>query len=285
VKGHASRRKKASEFTWAETLNDNADKLATAARAVQSKPAALHWPEQHISIDGPRDRISGRLNHEIRYCCTEPDLLSYWQQRFLWTKAQVKSIDLVETRATSRKTRPEMAHRIQKLRCGWLPVNSREARLDPDRVSGCSACLVANLVPKTVDHIFQCTKQKRRATILERFSSFSAEFRRVKTSKSIIAALHAGATAWVEQQEPPRVNSLNIPQNKLGDLIRLAYAKQTSLGWNNLFRGFWSNSWQLAQEEQFCMYRVGNYKTPAGKYGQQMHKCGPSTHLRQYGLS
>ena len=66
--------------------------------------------------------------------------------------------------------------------------------------------------------------------------------------------------AWAEQCDPPPVESLNLPTNKLGDLIRLAYAEQTALGWNVLFRGFWVTSWRLAQEEQFRMYRSREVK-------------------------
>jgi hypothetical protein len=149
VKGHARRRKKPSKFTWAENLNDQADALATEARDIRGLHDKSHWLEQHIRIVGPRWRISGRLDHEIRYCCTAKDILSYWQQRFQWTNEQASSIDIAATTAVSRKIRPDMARRIQKLRCGWLLVNNRETRSDPDRVSGCSACSSSNLTPET----------------------------------------------------------------------------------------------------------------------------------------
>jgi hypothetical protein len=244
-----------SDFTWEESLNDYADILATEAREVRSTPDSSHWPEQQISIEGQRGRISGRIDHEICYCCTSTDLLSYWHQRFQWSKTQVNSIDLDGTRAASKKLRPEMARRIQKLRCGWLPVNSRESRSDPDRVSGCSACSTANLVPETVDHVFQCPAPARRTALLAQFSSFVVDFRSRKTSKSLITALYPGAIAWAEHRKPPNVESLNLPANRLGELIRQAYIEQTSLGWNVLFRGFWVTSWRLAQDEQFSMYR------------------------------
>jgi hypothetical protein len=108
-----------------------------------------------------------------------------------------------------------MARQIQKLRCGWLPVNSRESRSDPDRVSGCSACSTANLVPETVDHVFQCPAPARRTALLARFSAFVADFRSRKTSKSLITALYAGARAWAEHRDPPNVESLNLPENRL----------------------------------------------------------------------
>jgi hypothetical protein len=61
--------------------------------------------------------------------------------------------------------------------------------------------------------------------------------------------------AWAKQREPPPADSLDLPDNRLGQLILQAYAEQTSLGWNVLFRGFRATSWRLAQEEQFRMYR------------------------------
>jgi hypothetical protein len=94
----------------------------------------------------------------------------------------------------------------------------------------------------------------RQTALLARFSSFVANLRSRKTSKSLIAALQAGAMAWAEQREPPTMEGLNLLENRLGDLIWLAYTEQTSLGWNVLFLGFWVTFGQLAQEEQFCMY-------------------------------
>ena len=239
VKGHASRRKKVAEFTWAETLNDHADRLATNARELRSKPGSPHWPEQPISIEGPRGRISGSLDKEFTYCCTATDLLSYWQQRFHWSKAQVNSIDLLGTQLASKKIQPDMARQIQRLRCGWLPVNNREARCDPDRTTGCSACSPSNLIPKTVDHLFQCTVMARHRAITKRFSNLLVHFRSMKTLPHLISAIQTGAMAWVEQHEPPPVDSIELPETRLGKLIWQAYIEQTSLEWNVIFRGFW----------------------------------------------
>ena len=255
VRGHAIRRKKRQDFTWAEILNDHADKLATSARTNKSTLDFLHWPEQDISLVGPRGRICGRLDREIRYCCTATDLVSYWQQRFGWTAQQAQSIDILGTAAASKSVRPDSARRIQKLRCGWLPVNTRESRSDPDRHNGCSACSPSHLVPETVDHIFQCSATSRRRAILDRFSSLYTLFRSMKTAKPLISAIQIGAIAWIEGKEPPAVETLDLPESRLGALIGKAYAEQTLLGWNVLFRGFWVNTWRLAQEEQYRMNR------------------------------
>ena len=76
----------------------------------------------------------------------------------------------------------------------------------------------------------------------------------MKTANPIISALQTGALAWVEGTATPLVDSLSLPEGPLGDLIHHAYQEQSSLGWNVLFRGFWSSSWRLAQEHQFQLY-------------------------------
>ena len=77
------------------------------------------------------------------------------------------------------------------------------------------------------------------------------KFREWKTSECIISALKIGASAWIEGLETPQVDSLNLPDTAIGRLTAQAYHQQTAIGWNVLFRGFWSNSWRQAQEEQF----------------------------------
>jgi hypothetical protein len=103
-----------------------------------------------------------------------------------------------------------------------------------------------------VDHLFHClaTTQRR-----EHLTAFYSHFRSLKTDQPLIAAMQTGAIAWIEGKDPPAVETLDLPESHLGNLIRKAYVEQTSLGWNVLCRGFWVTKWRDAQEEQFSMYR------------------------------
>jgi ribonuclease HI len=253
VKGHASRRKPSDEFTFPETLNETADELATIARQSQNLTQTDddHWPEQTVSVIGPRGRMCGRLARELRYCCTASDLISYWRERFNWSESQVALVDLLGTKKALAKLSPAAQRRVQKLRIGWLPVNRKVSREDPDRLNGCSACSPGNLVEETVDHIFQCPCRTRRKAMLDRLADMSKKFRQWKTSTTLIAALHSGASAWIEGGATPDVAELHLPDSTLGRLVHQAYVEQTSLGWNLLFRGFWSISWRKAQEYEF----------------------------------
>ena len=255
VRGHASRRKRPDQFSMEETLNEAADVLATSARRHPVDKSHIHWPEQQISLVGPYGRVSGRLVKDIRYCCTAADLMSYWQDRYGWTRQQLRTVDIIGTTAASKRMSPNMARRIQKLRCGWLPVNHRESRSDPDRREGCSACSHNNTTPETVDHLFQCEFLDRRRAILDRFTAYHSKFREYKTSPVVINALMTGSLAWIEGRETPSVDSLLLPDTPLGDIVAQAYLEQTSLGWNVLFRGFWTTSWRQAQELVFSTMR------------------------------
>ena len=97
VRGHASRRKKEYDFTWPEVLNSCADEMATAARARKHVQGSTHWPEQAISVSGPKGRLTGHLSKEIRYCCTSRDIQSYWKERYNWTSAQAATVDTLGT--------------------------------------------------------------------------------------------------------------------------------------------------------------------------------------------
>ena len=218
---------------------------------MKSSPCHQHWPEQTVSVIGPQGRITGHLAKELRHCCTSRDLFSYWKDRYNWTAAQAATVDIAATKSIASKLSAASARRIQKLRCGWLPVNSREARHDPDQPSGCAACTPTGIIPETVDHIFQCCATSRRKAVINAFSLFHPKLREFKTSNCIIDALHTGATAWIEDREPPSVELLNLPNTTIGRLTARAYVEQSQLGWNVLFRGFWSHSWRLAQEAQF----------------------------------
>jgi hypothetical protein len=201
VWGHASRRKQPHDFSFAEVLNEAADELATIARHSQhlTRTDDDHWLEQTVNIIGPRGRMCGRVARELRYCCTASDLLSYWQDRFHWSESQVALVDLLGTQKALAKLSYDAQRRVQqKLPCGWLSVNRRVSREDPDRLNGCSACSTSNLVEETVDHIFQCPCISRRAAMLDRLADMSKTFRSWKTSRLVTHALYSGALAWIE---------------------------------------------------------------------------------------
>jgi hypothetical protein len=92
VKGHASARKHPDELTFPEILTETADELAT--KACRSKNLTHtdndHWPEQMVSIIGPRGRAAmWRRNRDtaarLRICFPIGKTgFTGWNLRWLW---------------------------------------------------------------------------------------------------------------------------------------------------------------------------------------------------------
>jgi hypothetical protein len=57
-------------------LHETADEL-NPSTSLKISADGRDWPEQTVSIIGPRGRMCGRLASELRYRCTARDLFSY----------------------------------------------------------------------------------------------------------------------------------------------------------------------------------------------------------------
>jgi hypothetical protein len=125
------------------------------------------------------------------------------------------------------------------------------SREDPDRQNVCKSCSPGNLVEETIDHILQCLHQLRRDAMHDRFEGMTKTFRSWKSSHLVIDALRTGALAWIDGNPAPAVGTSHLPDSPLEHLVRRTYVEQTSMGWNLLFRGFWTISWRTAQEYEF----------------------------------
>lgn len=192
-----------------------ADEQATLARTLPINDNHSHWPEQSISSNSKSGRILGHLSHELRYCCTHVDLPLYWQERYDWGDSVTACIDLRATKAAISKLTSSGARRIQKLRCGWWPVNSRLAREQPDRHKACAACKPD--ITETVNRIFQCPTRERQLFV----------FQKGGTSPIICRTILQAASAWIAMNERPKIASLLFPDSALGTLVKKAYLSRT----------------------------------------------------------
>ena len=160
----------------------------------------------------------------------------------------VTSIDIEGSARAMKQLSVHANSQICKLRCGWLPVNERTAKLDPDRQSGCSACSSVGLNLETTDHVFQCRSPSRVEILDKKFASFNSTMQSLGTSKYIRRTLRHGLLNWAKGIVPLEVKKFELPDSPLGLLVARAYTEQTKIGWNMAFRGFLSQSWNAAQE-------------------------------------
>jgi len=267
VQGHASKRKEPHEFTWAESLNEAADTLATDARATPKSidDDMYHWPEQQVSVRGIHGQLRGHTTKELRHHCTYRDLETYYQSRYEWSDSDAEKIDWVATRGAIAKFSEAGKRRIQKLRCGWLPTNSRLKRYQAnceDVSQYCSAC--APSTDETNDHVFQCPSHERRKTTTNELHELRKKLKEWHTSKDVTHAMITGALHWLRGEDAPPVESLALTDSVVGHLTRDAYSEQTTLGWRTFFRGFWSTKWRQAQDAHLIAKEISDTQEHQG---------------------
>ena len=249
IRGHALRRKKEwHKLTWPETLNELADEEATKAREIPSFLSEQHWPEQHVSVQCTEGSFIGKLSGTIRDHCTAPGIIRFWKQKYKWSNSVSSSLDLVGLKSVTQQHSVAATRRARKLRNGWLPVNQRVALCNQDHSSSCLSCSNSQLTVETIDHLFWCSAPERITIVVNRISNLLTDFGKWKTDASVSAAVLTGVKAWLSQVSIPSVQSLDLPDTQVGKFVEKAYHEQGLIGWNLLFRGFWSKSWRLAQE-------------------------------------
>ena len=242
------------------------DNLATAAYNLPATDIdSDHWPEQVISVIGPRGLMCGRLQEELRFCCTAPSLLAYWTNRFAWTDVTYSLLDHSGADRAISRLDPANLQRVQKLRCGWLPVNQRLSREDPDRPAGCSACRPVDSVEETVDHVLQCPSTRQRTLVTERISSLTTTFREWKPNPTICEIFTAATLHWVQTPQDDFV--FQVPADIPSCHILLsAINAQNEIGWGLLFRGFVLLEWRLLQEAFYSRWTGSRGKMDNGKH-------------------
>jgi ribonuclease HI len=267
VEGHAERRRSSpDEYTWQEDMNVAADEQATLAEKTIKAVDDSHWPEQEISVIGKYGRFMGRLNHDLRRYCTADQLRSYYCERYNWRMPFYNEVvDESGIKKAIGKLSGGQLRRVQKLRCGWLPVNRRMARTDVDCLDHCVACKSPTEEhEETVDHLFQCRCAPRQAAINSALKDLKSKWAKWSTVNAIGDAILLGARAWLAGEPIPDIEVLNLRKDSIGQLIRQAYAEQTSMGWNVLFRGFWSSTWSKAQDRHYDDRRYADNNKMSG---------------------
>ena len=162
--------------------------------------------------------------------------------------------------------------RLQKLRCGWRPVNRRVSREDPDRLKSCSACL-----PRVaVDHIFQCPCPARRLALKDLACRYVQDVPAVEKNDDIlIKALHTGALSWIKGEEIPGVDRLNLPATTIWESLFIR-RMLNRLPWDGIY--FFEDSGGVGHRTMNSLSATGGAKIMV-KVGQVEQRRGCSIWL------
>jgi hypothetical protein len=175
------------------------------------------------------------------------------RHRFHWSTSQLA---LVATK------------KFKLSRCGWLPVNRRVSREDPDRLNMLRLCahawpkkrLITFSMPmpdSTYCHASPACCHVQAVPVCE--------------PRLLLEALFAGARAWIEQAIPD-VSELNLPDSTL-ETCSSGVCRADFFGMESPVPGFWSMSWRQAQEYEFSQSSLRR-GTEIMKVGQVKHRRG-----------
>jgi len=134
-----------------------------------------------------------------------------------------------------RITTVKLLHRL------WN-VGTQKIRFDPEADGKCPCC---RDTLETFDHVFQCQDAKTRQNrdlLLGKLGTYLAQ---IGTPTSITQCILAGATWWT-------TDAKSLPTNPIASIrpdtwkVTIAFSSQTSIGWDQLFRGRISSKWEDA---------------------------------------
>jgi hypothetical protein len=226
-------------------LNCEADALATAALELIPSPIPIVpvFPSAVCQLDVRDSTITRRHVSALRWAATTPAMIDYLCERNDWTPEAYASVcwsSFSTARHTSVGPRfvPKFCHR-------HLPVGVKAHQNASKYPPACPAC---GDPQETNDHFLLCAAPSRLLWRTQFLAAFDHELCRLKTDTVLINFMKMTFASILERRpvEPPPT------------FVETA-ASQASIGWMQLFRGFWSQSW-LSTHQSLILLRPG--RTP-----------------------
>jgi hypothetical protein len=236
VKGHQDRT--AGTLSYAAYLNVTADSLATdsLSLSVQNKEIAL--PNQQVSLYIQNKLVTSNFSQHLRDAFLSGPAREHIKNMNGWSDQEFNMVWWEPAGKALDKYSGNPQLMLQKYLNNRLPTNKRENRYYKYIDSGCHVCHQE----ETQDHILQCAHCEARATSRRQFLIDNANFlQQTFLGADTIRVINSCIQAWLVKDEVPSVQVLGIEENEC--LVR-AYNEQTTLRWNNWFKGRVSTQWR-----------------------------------------
>jgi hypothetical protein len=146
-----------------------------------------------------------------------------------------------------------------------IPCNLRESKYYEYRSPMCRMC---NNYIECQNHILCCkncqNRQKLRKNYLMKLQNMMIT---MGTNSTVIRVLLAYINAWLNQTESPIMEDI-APE--ASDTLRKAVQEQTSIGWDQWFRGRISRTWGELYNSEIQKPNILTYKPSALKWGRSV---------------
>ena len=223
----------------------DADTLATNHRishSTQSSQTIDHLPSTLISISLNGRRLTGKIDEAIRYHVDGYPLRQYLQHKHSWDNKVWDSIDFYLFGRHFKQLTPQEHTAHMKVVHDQQPLGKRRFQQATIKDPAFQLCPCCKRAPETQFHLFQCTANPERQTILSQFQRTVCN----SVIHPVKYVLTAGIQHWLQDPTERYQPSLTeFPTHHYVNLLA-ALHEQESIGWHNTILGFLSKKWQIA---------------------------------------
>ena len=240
VKGHQDVSVPLHSLPLTAQLNCEADREAsrydtTGEQSAQQKVTPLPHTPCQLYIN--QRSITGHIKNRIYQAVTIPELHQYLQNKFHWDDNTVKLIDWT-TFAHIIKKYKNVHSTIVKHVHDISPTGNIAHRNNPYLPQECPVCgrhLEDN------SHVIQCPYPSR-AQWRQRTLDKLAKYDNPDSDPVLIDLLQDGLRRYHQKLEPP--SEVDYPA-EYQQVVR----EQTKIGWNQIYKGRWSQKWAILQSQ------------------------------------
>jgi hypothetical protein len=255
VKGHQDKDSPFTTLLLPAQLNCEADALATMALAAIESPLLVTavFPSALCQLYVSNATVTRKIQAALRYSAYAPEMSQYLKERHGWDDVTYDSVcwpAFSAARFTTTNSRfvPKYCHH-------HLPVGEKANRNNPKYSPKCPAC---SHPLETNEHFLLCKAPSRLAWRRQFLAALVKELARLFTAPSM-------QTFMIETIDCLLDGRIILSTGPFSTIA----ASQNRIGWMQIFRGYWSQSWLEAHIAQVHTFPVRNPKDQEQHQKQQ----------------
>lgn len=253
IKGHQDDRTPYEKLSREAKLNVDVDHLATmhqAGKKLLPKEATPHLQEQRVSVIINGQRYPSQVSAQIRFHINGSNLKHYLTNKWGWSEATWKKIDIHNFGTHFRRLTTEEKVQHMKYIHDLQAIGRRKGQISKTVDGPVTKCPCCRATAETQFHLLHCRQNPKREQSLKEFSSTVRRSCGTKFGRIFGAAFEQ----WFnDPTKPPSMDNIRDPHLDYDAInsveyiqhVRTAFNHQNEIGWMNATRGFLARSWYL----------------------------------------
>ena len=232
VKGHQSLT--TPTLTRQARLNHTADKLAEEAHQKETRPG-VQLPGYKIRLYILGDPVTTKLEPEILWAATTPEIAEYYQKRHKWTNETMDTIAWTAHEKAIKKLKISQQRTIHKFQHDWLPTQHNLHK----RYNTRQTCPFCNQTENAM-HIIQC--KSRIITQNSFYRAMKEKLQELHTEPSLQTIF----LTMIQGRQTIRSHS-----EEYYEWTSQLLEEQSKIGNDKLWKGYITQTWGDIQEHHY----------------------------------